>query len=353
MGKKNSIPINIILSLGIIVAAFVLSQIIQAHLGDEKMIPALFALSVFLISLLTDGYVYGIVSALVIVLIVNNVFTVPFYQFNFTIPENLISAIILIIITLVTSTMTTRLKNAEEARMEGEMEKLRANLLRSVSHDFRTPLTTIYGNASALLDSERKYSPEKQREMLGAIKSGAEWLSRIVENMLSITKIDAAGVSIVKTPTALDELIDSSLLVFRKHYPGSKVELNLPSEVVIIPMDAILIQQVIVNLLENAVQHAAGMKRLSLSVYTEENTVCFEIADDGCGIDQDSIQKMFTGFYYRNEHSGDNRGHNVGIGLTVCANIIRAHGGRISAENRKEGGAVFRFTLDLEENDNE
>ena len=118
-------------------------------------------------------------------------------------------------------------------------------------------------------------------------------------------------------------------------------------------MDAILIEQVIVNILENAVQHARGMTALTLRVFTHGTAAIFEISDNGCGIDPKRLETLFTG-YYASEHAlADSQKKNAGIGLSVCATIIKAHGGRITAENLKTGGAVFRFALDTEEISNE
>ena len=114
-----------------------------------------------------------------------------------------------------------------------------------------------------------------------------------------------------------------------------------------------LSQQVIVNILENAVQHAQGMRELSLKVFTAGNHAVFEIADDGCGIPPERLEDLFTGYLETKGASADHKKHNMGIGLSVCATIIKAHGGTICAENRKSGGAVFRFSLDLEDSEDE
>jgi two-component system sensor histidine kinase KdpD len=147
----------------------------------------------------------------------------------------------------------------------------------------------------------------------------------------------------------LEELIDSVVVKFKKRYPTQRVELTLPDELVLIPMDAILIEQVIVNILENAVHHAKGMTRLSLSVRILEQKAVFEIVDDGCGIDKDRLPTIFSGYRTETADTSDMQKRNVGIGLSVCATIVRAHGGGITAENAKDGGAVFRFSLPFKE----
>ena len=191
---------------------------------------------------------------------------------------------------------------------------------------------------------------EDQRDkIIGGIREDSEWLVRMVENLLSVTRIDSGQVKIIKTPTVLEELIDSVVLKFKKRYPTQKVEIEIPDDMVMIPMDAILIEQVIMNILENAVQHATGMTRLTLRVFILGKRAIFEIKDNGCGIDPNRMDTLFTGDYTSSDELADSQRKNAGIGLSVCATIINAHGGDIKAENIKTGGAVFRFTLDVED----
>ena len=187
---------------------------------------------------------------------------------------------------------------------------------------------------------------EQQLKLLGEIREDSEWLIRMVENLLSVTRIDDSKVEVVKTPTVLDELIDSVLMKFSKNIPNQKVITRIPDDFVDIPMDSILIEQVLLNLLENAVFHAKGMTELSLSVSLVENQAVFEVADNGCGIPEDALHKIFTGNYGKTAAPVDGTRSNMGIGLSVCAAIIKAHGSEIFAENRKSGGAVFRFALE-------
>ena len=308
-------------------------------------------LAVFLISFVTEGYIYGVVSALFSVLILNFAFTLPFFEFNFTIPENIISAVIMIIVTVITGTLTTKIKRQEAIKAESEKERMRANLLRAVSHDLRTPLTTIYGSSSTILDNYELFSDEQKLTMLKGIREDSQWLTRMVENLLSVTRLDGGNVKILKTSVALEELIDSVLKKFRKRYPSQQVLLDIPEDFISIPMDALLIEQVLVNILDNAVEHAEGMTELRLRVFTIGQKAVFEISDNGCGIEPERLKTIFT--CYGGESSPTDTKINSGIGLSVCATIIKAHGGDIRAENLKNGGAVFRFTLDAEEADDE
>ncbi len=339
---------NSLISLFILVASFGICLLIQNVFLTEALIPAVFVLAVFLISFITEGYIYGVVSALISVLMFNFAFSLPFFEFNFTIPENIISAVIMIIVTIITGTLTTQIKRQEFIRAESEKERMRANLLRAVSHDLRTPLTTIYGASSTMLDNFEILSEEQKLNMLKGIKEDSQWLTRMVENLLSVTRLDGGNVKILKTSVALEELIDSVLKKFRKRYPSQKVILDIPDDFISIPMDALLIEQVLVNILDNAVEHAKGMTELKLKVNITEKKAFFSVSDNGCGIEPERLKELFTG--YGGGTSPTDTKINSGIGLSVCATIIKAHGGDITAQNLKEGGAMFSFALDIEEN---
>ncbi len=352
--KKSLEIINcIVISTVILCACFILCLFIQDTYEHNSIIPAIFVLGVFLISVITHGYIYGAMAAVVSVLAVNFAFTFPFFVFNFTIPENIISAIILFVVSIVTCSLTAKIKRQEEIKVESEKERMRANLLRAVSHDLRTPLTTIYASSSALLDKYDEFSDEQCKEIIKGISEDSQWLSRMVENLLSITKLDTGNVNLIKINTALDELIDSALIKFSKRYPKQKVEVDIPDDFVFIPMDSLLIEQVILNILENAVQHAHGMTKISLKVFVISDKVIFEIKDNGCGISEERLKNIFTGYYSAETEASDSQNHNAGIGLSVCASIIKAHGGDIKAENLKSGGCVFRFVLNMEDADDD
>ena len=343
---------DLTISALILVCAFSLCFVFQTAFGESEQITNIFIFAVFLVSLATDGYFFGILAAVICLLTFNYAFTSPYFYLNFSIPENIVSALVMFVIALSTSALTSKLKIQDAVKAESEKERMRANLLRAVSHDLRTPLTTIYGSCCTLLENHTLPEPQRQRILQG-IREDSQWLIRMVENLLSITRIDSGKVKILKTSTVLDELIDSVAVKFQKRYPGRKLDIDIPNEIVVIPMDAMLIEQVLINILENAVQHAEGMTTLRLQVRTEDGKAIFEIRDNGCGIPENRLSKLFTGICPPDDKVADSHKRNAGIGLSVCATIIKAHGGEISAENSTEGGAVFRFTLDTEEAEND
>ena len=352
MKKTAHILKNSIITLAILCLCFLLCLTIKYIFNNSALISAIFVLGVYLISVITPGYIYGITSALFCVLAVNFAFNFPFFAFNFTIAENIVSAVILLIVTMMTCGLTAKVKRQEALKAERDMERMRANLLRAVSHDLRTPLTTIYSSSSALVENYEGFSKQQCKEMLKGISEDSQWLYRMVENLLSVTRLDGDNVKIIKTETVLDELVDSVLVKFHKRYPNRTIDVDIPDEFISIPMDALLIEQVLINLLENAVQHAEGMTWLGLKVFTISNKAIFEIKDNGSGIPEEKLEDIFNGVYETNLDISDGRKNNAGIGLSVCASIIKAHGGEIKAENVKDGGCLFRFMLNMEDNGN-
>lgn len=340
---------NLMISIGILSIAIVLSELFQ-KIGVEEHITTIFVFAVFLISLFTEGYVYGVAFAVIGMFAINYVFTDPYFAFDFITPVNLISAVIMVLLSVITSTLTTKIKRHEATKAESERERMRANLLRAVSHDLRTPLTTIYSASSTLRNKKDVLTEKQQDSMLQNIQEDSEWLIRMVENLLSVTRIDNGAVKIEKTPTIVDELVDSVMTKFLMRHPEQSVNTEIADEIIVISVDTILIEQVIINLLENAVYHAENMTELSFRVFTLGNQVIFEVLDNGCGIAEDQLKHIFEGGYGIRQDSSDGKKRFAGIGLSVCASIIKAHGGEITAENRKSGGALFRFTLAKEEN---
>ena len=349
VGKKR-VAADICFTIFTLGTMFLMNLFLVEQFNIKTVTPMIFVLGVFLVSWRTQGYAWGLVSSLVSVLAVNWAFTYPYWAFDLIRPECIASAVVMLVVSTVTGALTTRLKKQEKLKAEAETERMRGNLLRAVSHDLRTPLTSIYGSCSVMMENYDDLTKEKQLKLLAEIRSDAKWLNRMVENLLSITRVDADVVRLSKHSTSVEELIDSLLVKFRKHYPQQKVTVRLPDEFVCIPMDAMLIMQVLMNLLENAVFHADGMKNLWLTLELMGHKAVFTVADDGCGIPAERLPYLFTGLLVSEVPIDANR-NNMGIGLSVCSTILKAHGGELQAGNRPEGGAFFRFALELEEND--
>lgn len=339
-----------VFTVTVLLVTFVIILLMQRFIDTRSLIPMLFVLGVFFISLKTRGFFWGITSSLIGVLLVNYAFTYPYYAIDLISPECLSSAVVMLIVSIMTGTLTTQIKKQEKMKSESEKERMRANLLRAVSHDLRTPLTTVYGSCSAIIENYDSLNKEQHLTLLSEIQKDSEWLTRMVENLLSVTRIDGEGVLIKKNPTVLEELVDTVLVKFRKRCPEQTVTVDIPDDFISIPMDAMLIEQVLINLLENAVYHAAGMTKLLLSVKIKDGHAFFSISDNGCGIDHGKLTTIFTGYPNRTNTPADGSRNNMGIGLSVCSAIIKAHGSEIAVESEKDKGTTFSFSLKLEEN---
>jgi len=330
-----------LLTLGILLSAILL--IVDNTGGFVNMI---FLLLVVLIARFTDGYIYGIIASFVGVICVNYIFTYPYWQLNFTIAGYPLTFLTMLTVSLIVSTLTSRVKQQEQVRMEAEREIMRANLLRAVSHDLRTPLTSIVGSTSVLLETGSKLSDEQKTALLHSVRDESQWLIQMVENLLSITRIGDASAKITKVPELAEEIFSSVALKFQKRFPGIILHLSAPQEPLMVPMDAILIEQVLINLLENAVYHGSCTE-IQLSVHAEQNSAIFVVNDNGRGLSSEALATIFSPSQHISTSSSDKR-RNMGIGLSVCNSIIKVHGGTMSASNLPQGGASFRFVLPLE-----
>ena len=348
-----SIVKNIALIGAILGSAFLSVILMQQFFDPETIAPMIFVLAVFLISQLTQGYLYGIVSALVSVLAVNFAFTFPYFEFTFTVPETVFSELVMLFVAIMTSTLTTNLKRQERMHVENEKEKMRANLLRAISHDLRTPLTSIYGSCSTIVENYDSLDKAHQVKLLEEVCSDTLWLNRMVENLLSVTRVGNGTVSLQKTSTVLEELIESVFLKFQKHYPAQPLTVDIPDAFISIPMDSLLIEQVLINLLENAVCHATGMTRLTLHVFTRKHQAVFEVADDGCGMSKETIAQVFAGDSQKKDACVAGKRRGMGIGLSVCNAIIRAHGGELQINSTPGHGTKILFSLEMEDSSND
>ena len=308
----------------------------------------LFLLAVFLVSLFTKGYLFGTLASLTSVFIVNFFFTYPYLRFNFLLQGYPLTIFCSLVVSIVTSTLVTKIKKGNELRMLAEKEKTRSNLLRAVSHDLRTPLTTILGSTGAIIDNHDVIDDNQKLRLLSEIKVESEWLIRMVEYLLTVTRlVDGSEASLAKTPEAAEEIIFESVRKFKKRFPDFKVNVKVPEELVMVPMDAMLIQQVMVNLLENVVLHAKGATAANVILSQNSEGAVFEVSDNGCGIDNDILNRIFDIYRDSKSEVGSDSKKNMGIGLPVCKTIIKAHNGRMHAFNNPGGGAMFRFILPM------
>ena len=360
-------------------AAYYVSDILLNHTGVENNSALVFTLAVALVSFTTTGYVYGVVASVVGAFFTNYYFMAPYAEFSLSRVGYPVATLSMLIISIMVCALTARIKRQKEEavrreqntkrlyeinerlneektamQIQSERERIRSNILRAVSHDLRTPLTTISGSAAVLMSA-----PEISGQnvaLLEDIKEEADSLIQMVENLLSVTRIQEGSVPLHKREEMLEEVAGDAILTTKRRFPHAQVEMELTEDMLYFPMDPVLVRQVIINLLENAVRHSGDKGAIRLRMGQNEEMAVLEVMDSGKGLPDHVLQAVKEGRAIRRDQSGDaTRG--MGIGLSVCGSIVKAHGGTFEAENRPEGGAVFRVCLpmnqDTEEEDNE
>jgi len=316
---------------------------------QESNIVIVYMLSVLLTSRFTEGYVFGLTASVIATFLFNWLFTKPYYSFAVYNPGYLITFVIMTITAICTSALTTRVKEdavrAQEKEAEIEQERYRGNLLRAISHDLRTPLSGIMGTSEMLIGMTSEDDP--RHEMAVGIHKDADWLHSLVENILSLTRLQDGRLKIKKEPEALEEVIGGAIALILKRAPEQKIQVEMPEEVLMIPMDARLMEQVFVNLLDNAVKHSEPSDQITITVEApeRESGIRIEVADRGEGISDADLPNIFETFYTSSTRDADSK-QGIGLGLAICDTIIKAHGGSIRAENRADGkGAVFTLKI--------
>ena len=319
--------------------------------NDTSYVSMIFLLDVFLTAMLTDGFFFSLTIAVFAVLSVDYIFTPPFWEVSFTLAGFPLTFLVMMTICVATGIVTSRAKKVSEMEREAEREKIHSNLLRAVSHDIRTPLTGIVGATNVLLEQDDTLTPQQRRELLKNANEEAQWLIHIVENLLSITRIGAGeDAQVTKTPEAAEEVIEGAVGKFRRRYPQIDVEVRLPEEFFLVPMDPLLIQQVMTNLLENAAVHGVTTTRVAVSLEKRGKWARFTVCDNGRGIPEGRLHNLFDGT--QSTQKGDST-RSMGIGLSVCKTVVAAHRGKIKGENIKGSGARFTVDLPLEEDEHE
>lgn len=320
------------------------------RLGDsDNAVPLIFVLAVLLIARFTDGFAFSLVASVISVIGVNFAFTYPYFEVNFTLTGYPLTFLTMFAVSLVVGMLTEQVKRQGRIEAEAEKQKMKANLLRSVSHDLRTPLTSIIGSSNAVLENYDVFTDEAKRDLIGHVREEAQVLVRLVENILSITRINDGAVRIVKCPEAAEEIVAEAVSRFRKRFDAIQVRVRVPDELLMVPMDATLIEQVLINLMENVALHAQAATELVLAVRRAGSMAEFSVTDDGAGIDRAVLPRLFDELFpHAEEQRADGR-RSMGIGLSVCMSIVRAHGGDMSAHNLPQGGACVAFTLPMEE----
>lgn len=234
------------------------------------------------------------------------------------------------------------------AALLAKNEQLRANLLRSISHDLRTPLTSISGNAGILLSSEDSIDREKRRQLYEDIYDDSLWLINLVENLLSVTRIEDGTMKLRLNTELLEEIVQEAVNHVEKRSKEHKITVHFSDSLLLVKADARLIVQVLVNLMDNAIKYTPAGSEIEIEIRLQGNMAEVSVADNGSGVSENAKAHIFEMFYTDATKAADSR-RSLGLGLALCKSIITAHGGMIKVEDNQPHGARFIFTLPAKE----
>ena len=243
------------------------------------------------------------------------------------------------------------LRNArekEEAAVLAKNEQLRANLLRSISHDLRTPLTSISGNADTLLHSYNVLDEQTRKQIFTDIYDDAQWLTGLVENLLSITKIADGSVKLRLSDQVVDDIVSEALRHIDRRSAEHHITVDCGDEPLLVRVDAGLIVQVLINLVNNAVKYTPAGSNIRITAIPRENMAEICVSDNGPGIPNELKERVFEMFFTGGNPIGDSR-RSLGLGLALCQAIIHAHNGEMTLKENSPHGCIFSFTVPLSE----
>ena len=337
---------------GILIAATLVGLLFSGLKIPEANIIAVYILGGLIISIITSSWMYSFLASVISVLAFNFLFTIPRFTLRAYDPSYPVTFGIMFLVALITGSLASRMKEyareSAQAAMQIEKEQLRADLLRSISHDLRTPLTSISGNASNLLSNENEFSQETRMQIYGDIYDDSMWLIKLVENLLSVTRIEDGRMDLRMSAELMDEVIAEAMRHTDRNRDGRKIEVSSDEEFILGKMDARLIVQVVINLVDNAVKYTPEGAQIRIHTGKKDGMVVVSVSDTGPGIPDEQKSKVFDMFYTGTNRAADGR-RSLGLGLGLCRSIIRAHGGEIWVSDNKPQGAVFTFTLPAEE----
>lgn len=315
---------------------------------QETNIVLVYVLAVLFIAWYTNSFLWGITASFIGTTVFNFFFTQPRYTFSVYDSDYFLTFICMIVVAVFSAALTLQTKKyvaqVYQERKQVEQEQYRANLLRSISHDLRTPLMGIMGTSEMIMDMSEEQDP--RRALAKDIYQDADWLHALVENILGLTRLQDGKVNISRNVEALEEILGNAVLHIEKSHPDYEINIQLPEEYIEVMADARLLSQVFINLLDNAVKHTPPNGEIQVAVNLRQGQQAeILVLDSGEGIAEKDLPHIFDLFYTSVEKEADAK-HGIGLGLAVSKLVVEAHGGTITAENRKDGaGAVFRVIL--------
>ena len=362
--KKNayiSVLKDFGISLIILAAATIAGYLFKLGGLTDSNIIMLYIIAVLVISILTSKIYYCLGSSIVGVLVFNYLFTYPEFSFSAHDAGYPVTFLTMFITALIAGTLANKLKrntliaeqNArekEEAALLAQNEQLRANMLRTISHDLRTPLTSISGNASTLISGGTALDETARQQIYTDIFSESMWLIEMVENLLYATRIEDGRMQLNISVEILDDIVQEAVRHTERTHPKRNIIVDMYDEIIPVMADANLIVQVIVNLMDNAVKYSDEDSDVTVSVHLENEYAVISVSDHGTGISDEEKEKVFDMFYTGGSRSSDSR-RSLGLGLALCRSIITSHSGSVYVSDNIPNGTIVSFTLPIGEVD--
>ena len=363
--KKKNAYISVLkdfgISLIILAAATIAGYLFKLGGLTDSNIIMLYIIAVLVISILTSKIYYCLGSSIVGVLVFNYLFTYPEFSFSAHDAGYPVTFLTMFITALIAGTLANKLKrntliaeqNArekEEAALLAQNEQLRANMLRTISHDLRTPLTSISGNASTLISGGTALDETARQQIYTDIFSESMWLIEMVENLLYATRIEDGRMQLNISVEILDDIVQEAVRHIERTHPKRNIIVDMYDEIIPVMADANLIVQVIVNLMDNAVKYSDEDSDVTVSVHLENEYAVISVSDHGTGISDEEKEKVFDMFYTGGSRSSDSR-RSLGLGLALCRSIITSHSGSVYVSDNIPNGTIVSFTLPIGEVD--
>ncbi len=306
-------------------------------------------MTLYLLSIMVAAALFGrgpaLLASTMSVLAYDFFFIPPFFTFVVDDQRHLLTFAMMFVVGILFSGLTQRVRRHEQratdALLRARTEEMRSALLSAMSHDLRTPLAAITGAATTLRERREAASDPENTELLETICEEADRLERLVRNLLDMTRLESGAVVVKRDWVPLEEVVGAALTRLEKQLGARPVRISLPDDLPLVSVDAILLEQLFVNLLENAAKYTPPGSLLEISAIAGEQSIVVELADRGPGLAAGSEKRIFEKFY-RGQHDGP---PGAGLGLAICLGIAQAHGGVLLAQNRPGGGAVFQLTL--------
>lgn len=339
-------PLSYLISLVTVGFCTAAARLLFGHVDLSNLI------MVYLLGIVVLSYWQGtgpsVLGSFLSVLAFDFFFVPPRFTFAVADAQYLLMFLAMLAVALSISSLAARVRHQveknQQAQVQIETERLRSSLLSSISHDLRTPLAAITGSTSSLLEDGETLDPATRRDLLENIYEESERLGLLVTNLLEMTRLEAGSVVLHREMHHMGEIIGSAISRLEREIHSHPITTRIASDLPLAPMDGLLMEQVILNLLDNALKYTPENCPILLSAGVEDGRLAVRVADEGPGLRPEDLNRLFEKFY-RGAQKGKKGG--AGLGLAICKGIVQIHGGTIEAKNRLTGGAVFEIFLPL------